>query len=59
MRERDDVHILAALLAVTAWGVGPILTKAMTVSTPSVVLSHAARYALDEFHGNPNGWWRH
>lgn len=37
MRERDDVHVLAALLAVTAWGIGPIFNKAMTVSTPSIV----------------------
>ncbi|MSZ11981.1 MAG: EamA family transporter [Actinobacteria bacterium] len=37
VRGRDDVHVLAALLAVTAWGIGPIFNKAMTVSTPSIV----------------------
>jgi len=37
VRERDDVHVLAALLAVSAWGIGPIFNKSMSVSTPSIV----------------------
>lgn len=37
LRERDDVHVLAAATAVFAWGIGPILNKSMTVSTPSIV----------------------
>lgn len=37
LRERDDIHVLAAVTAVFAWGVGPILNKAMTVGTPSIV----------------------
>ena len=36
-RERDDIHVLAAILAVTAWGIGPIFNKALSVSTPSIV----------------------
>lgn len=37
LRERDDIHVIAAITAVFAWGVGPILNKAMSVSTPSIV----------------------
>ena len=37
LRERDDIHVIAALTAVFAWGIGPIFNKAMTVSTPSIV----------------------
>lgn len=37
LRERDDIHVIAAITAVFAWGVGPILNKAMTVSTPTIV----------------------
>jgi drug/metabolite transporter (DMT)-like permease len=37
LRERDDIHIIAAATAVFAWGIGPIFNKAMTVSTPSIV----------------------
>lgn len=37
LRERDDIHVIAALVAVTAWGIGPILNKVMTVSTSSIV----------------------
>jgi drug/metabolite transporter (DMT)-like permease len=36
-REREDIHVLAALLAVTAWGIGPIFNKALSVSTSSIV----------------------
>ena len=36
-RSRDDIHVLAALLAVTAWGIGPIFNKALSVSTSSIV----------------------
>ena len=37
LRERDDIHVIAALVAVGAWAIGPIFNKVMTVSTPSVV----------------------
>ena len=37
VQQRDDVHVLAALLAVVAWGIGPIFNKAMSVSTPTIV----------------------
>lgn len=37
LRERDDIHVIAAVIAVTAWGIGPILNKSMTVSTSSIV----------------------
>ena len=37
LRSRDDIHVLAAIAAVTAWGVGPVLNKAMTVDTPAIV----------------------
>ena len=36
-RNRDDIHVLAAVLAVTAWGIGPIFNKALSVSTSSIV----------------------
>jgi drug/metabolite transporter (DMT)-like permease len=36
-RDREDIHILAAILAVTAWGIGPIFNKALSVSTSSIV----------------------
>lgn len=38
VRGRDDIHVLAAITAVSAWGVGPILNKAMSVDTPAIVL---------------------
>ena len=34
---REDIHAIAAVVAVSAWGIGPILNKAMTVGTPSIV----------------------
>ena len=37
IRQRDDIHVIAALTAVTAWAVGPMFNKSMTVSTPSIV----------------------
>ena len=36
-RDREDIHVLAAILAVTAWGIGPIFNKALSVSTSSIV----------------------
>ena len=37
LRQRDDIHVIAAVTAVVAWGVGPIMNKAMTVDTPAIV----------------------
>jgi drug/metabolite transporter (DMT)-like permease len=37
LRQRDDVHVIAAITAVAAWGIGPIFNKAMTVDTPAIV----------------------
>lgn len=37
LRDRDDIHVIAAVTAVFAWGIGPVLNKAMTVGTPSIV----------------------
>lgn len=37
LRERDDIHVIAAITAVVAWGVGPIFTKAMSVDTAAIV----------------------
>lgn len=37
LRGRDDIHVIAAVLAVTAWGIGPVLNKAMEVDTPAIV----------------------
>lgn len=37
LRDRDDAHVIAAVLAVTAWGIGPVLNKAMEVDTPAIV----------------------
>jgi drug/metabolite transporter (DMT)-like permease len=36
-RDREDIHVLAAILAVTAWGIGPIFNRALSVSTSSIV----------------------
>jgi drug/metabolite transporter (DMT)-like permease len=36
-RDREDIHVIAAVTAVAAWGVGPILNVEMSVSTPSIV----------------------
>lgn len=37
LQGRDDIHVIAAIIAVTAWGVGPIFNKAVSVGTPSIV----------------------
>lgn len=37
LRGRDDVHLIAAVLAVVAWGVGAVLNKSMGVDTPAIV----------------------
>lgn len=37
LRGRDDIHVIAAVLAVAAWGVGPVLNKSMEVDTPAIV----------------------
>ncbi|MEY2767914.1 MAG: hypothetical protein RI912_1577, partial [Actinomycetota bacterium] len=39
VRGRDDIHVIAAVTAVMAWGVGPILNKSMSVGTPSIVFA--------------------
>ncbi|MFM7262768.1 MAG: DMT family transporter [Acidimicrobiales bacterium] len=36
---RDDIHVIAAVTAVCAWGIGPILNKSMSVGTPSIVFA--------------------
>lgn len=35
--DRENIHVIAAVTAVAAWGVGPILNVEMSVSTPSIV----------------------
>jgi drug/metabolite transporter (DMT)-like permease len=37
LQGRDDIHVIAAIVAVTAWGIGPIFNKAVSVGTPSIV----------------------
>lgn len=37
LRQREDIHVIAAITAVVAWGIGPILNKAMSVDTPAIV----------------------
>lgn len=37
LRQREDIYILAALAAVSAWGIGPILNKSMSVSSSTIV----------------------
>ena len=39
LRGRDDIHVIAAVTAVCAWGIGPILNKSMSVGTPSIVFA--------------------
>jgi drug/metabolite transporter (DMT)-like permease len=36
-RQRDDIHIIAALTAVFAWGIGPIFNKTMSVDPSAIV----------------------
>lgn len=35
--KRDDLPLIAAIAAVMAWGVGPLMTRAMSVSTQTLV----------------------
>lgn len=42
LREREDLHLIAAITAVTAWGIGPVLNKSMTVSASSIVFYRMA-----------------
>lgn len=42
LRNRDDIHVIAAIAAVTAWGIGPVLNKAMSVDTPAIVFYRMA-----------------
>ena len=42
LRQREDIHIIAALTAVTAWGVAPIFNKSMTVSSSTIVFYRMA-----------------
>lgn len=37
VRDRDDVHILAGLVAVFAWGIGPFFMRSISVSAVSIV----------------------
>lgn len=37
VRARQDVHVIAAAVAVFAWGTGPVMNKVMTVDTPAIV----------------------
>lgn len=37
IRSRDDIHVIAALTAITAWAIGPLFTKSMSVGVPSIV----------------------
>jgi EamA domain-containing membrane protein RarD len=36
-RQRDDIHVIAALTAVFAWGIGPIFNKTMSVDPSAIV----------------------
>ena len=36
-RSRDDIHIIAAITAVFAWGIGPIFNKTMSVDPSAIV----------------------
>lgn len=36
VRSRDDVHLLAGLTAVTAWGIGPLFMRGTSVTSPTV-----------------------
>ena len=36
-RSRDDIHIIAAIIAVFAWGIGPIFNKTMSVDPSAIV----------------------
>lgn len=36
LRSRDDLHLLAGITAVSAWGLGPIFMRATSVTSPTV-----------------------
>ena len=36
-RQRDDIHVIAAITAVFAWGVGPLFNKTMSVDPAAIV----------------------
>lgn len=36
-RQREDIHIIAAMTAVFAWGIGPIFNKTMSVDPSAIV----------------------
>ena len=36
-RQRDDIHVIAAITAVFAWGIGPLFNKTMTVDPAAIV----------------------
>lgn len=36
-RQREDIHIIAAITAVFAWGIGPIFNKTMSVDPSAIV----------------------
>ncbi len=42
LRKREDIHVIAAITAVVAWGVGPIFNKSMTVSASTIVFYRMA-----------------
>lgn len=35
--QHNDIHLIAAAIAVFAWGTGPVMNKVMTVDTPAIV----------------------
>lgn len=37
LQARQDIHIIAAAIAVFAWGTGPVMNKVMSVDTPAIV----------------------
>lgn len=39
---REDIHIIAAVTAVVAWGIGPVFNRSMSVSTPTIVFFRIA-----------------
>lgn len=36
IRAREDAHVIGALMAVSAWGIGPLFNKSMSVSAPTI-----------------------
>lgn len=39
---REDIHVIAAVTAVIAWGIGPVFNRSMSVSTPTIVFFRIA-----------------